>query len=173
MPNSFLETVVKHSFNTDLKLSFADSLLNDIALDNVALSKTFPLTFQSESGRILIKSKASILSKMTIDLVFKLKFDSFHKTDHTAILTLKLDEFNKIKQFAGSTLQLIIMHIMKFNKDTDKIIKLSGDKLIIDLYLLIPLMLPEAPMELVRSINFLLISFEPGMINLNIALANK
>ncbi len=173
MPNYFLEIVADHAFNADLNLSFADTLLNDIALENTALSKAFPLTFESESGRILIKSKAAILSKMTIDLVFKLMYDSFYKTKDEAILTLKLDEFGKVKQFAEHFLQLILNFLMRFHQDTDKIIKLSGEKLIIDLYLLLPIMLPDVPMELIRSIDLLKIYFEPGMININIQLDNK
>lgn len=173
MPNYFLEIVADHAFNADLNLSFADTLLNDIALENIALSKAFPLTFKSESKRILIKTKVPILSKMSIDVVFKLMYDSFYKTEDEAILTLKFDEFGKVKQFAGHFLQLILNFMMKFRQDTDKIIKLNGDKLIIDLYLLLPIMLPDLPMEFIRSVDLLMIDFEPGMIKLKIQLENK
>lgn len=173
MPNSFLDTVIKHSFNADLKLSLADTLLNDLISKNVDASKAPPFTIESESGRILIKWKAPSFPLLSKEIVFKLKYDSFHKTKHEGILTLKLDDFGKVKQFPSIPFQGLINLISKSIKNFDEIILLKGDKVSIDLYKLLPGIAPDIPMEFIKTIELLTIDFEPGIIKIKIQLDNK
>lgn len=173
MPNSFLNTITKHSFNADLNLSFADTLLNDLISNNADSSKASPFTFESESGRILIKWRAPGIPFLNKEIVFKLKYDSFHKTKHEGILTLKLDDFGKAKQFISMPFQGLINFIGKRIKEFDKMILLKGDNVIIDLYKLLPAVAPDLPMEFVKTMESLMIDFEPGMTKIKIQLDNK